>query len=165
MKITRRAILIAVLVAVIAGWLALVWAERLYDEPENYSLIEDGLWMGGDTDKAPPGTYAVLNLCEKDDPYRCEVHIWEPIRDAAPAPNLDWLKKQVDFVAQHHAAGKTVYVHCFAGRSRSGMVITAYLMQKHGWSRDEAIVNIQEKRPQLKVNAAFMELLGEWEKR
>lgn len=165
MKNKRRLILFALLVAVIAGWIGLLWIETLYEIPENYSLIEDGLYMGGDTEKPPPGTHAVLNLCEKEDPYQCDVHVWEPIRDAAPAPNIDWLKKKVDWVEMHHGAGKTTYVHCFQGRSRSGLVVTAYMMQKYGWTRDEAITNLQVKRPQLKPNPAFMELLREWEQK
>ena len=165
MKTARRILLFALLLAAVAAWPTLLWIESLYEIPENYSQIEDGLWIGGDTDKPPPGAYAVLNLCEKEDPYRTEVYVWEPIRDAAPAPTLGWLKKKIDWVETHHAAGKTTYVHCFQGRSRSGLVITAYLMHQHGWSRDEAIEKVREKRPEIRVNTAFLELLKEWEKR
>jgi hypothetical protein len=165
MKTARRIILFALLVATLAAWPTLKWIERSYDIPENYAEVEDGLWMGGDTDLPPPGTIATLNLCEKDDPYRTEVYTWDFIRDAPPPPSTDWLKKKVAWVESNHGAGKTTFVHCFAGRSRSGLVVTAYLMHKYGWGRDEAIGRIREKRPEIKVNAAFMELLGEWEKR
>ena len=165
MKHLRRVILFALLAVALVAWPVLRWVERLHDIPENYAEIESGLWMGGDTDKPPPGTYAVLNLCEKEDPYRTEIHVWDHIRDAPPAPSIDWLKKQVDFVHTYHGAGKTTFVHCFQGRSRSGLVVTAYLMQKHGWSRDEAIEKIREKRPEIRINTAFMELLSEWESR
>src|SRR5262245_60219348 len=127
MKVTRRGFLIALLLLTIAAWPMLVWIERLYDLPENFAEVEPGLWMGGDTDKPPPGTYAVLNLCDKDDPYRTEVYLWDHIRDAPPAPSLDWLKKKVDWVETQHGNGNIAYIHCFAGRSRSGMVVTAYL--------------------------------------
>ena len=132
MKTTRRVILFALLAATLAAWPTLKWIEHSYDIPENYAEVEDGLWMGGDTDLPPPGTIATLNLCEMEDPYRTDVYVWDNIRDAAPAPNIDWLKKKVGWVESHHGAGKTTYVHCFAGRSRSGLVLTAYLMHKHG---------------------------------
>ena len=45
--------------------------------------------------------------------------VWESIRDAAPAPDLDWLRKQVKFVDTQRRAGLTVYVHCRAGISRN----------------------------------------------
>jgi len=61
-------------------------------------------------------------------------------------------------------AGRTVFVHCFAGVSRSGMVVTAYLMFKHGWTRDQALEFVRSKRPSAKPNGAFMELLLEWER-
>lgn len=165
MKNTLRVLLFVLLLAVLAAWPTLLWIESLYEIPENYAQVEPGLWMGGDTDLPPPGAYAVLNLCEKDDAYRSEVYVWEPIRDAAPAPSLDWLKKKVDWVEEHHGAGKITYVHCFQGRSRSGLVITAYLMHKHGWPRDEAIENVRAKRPEIRLNQAFLDLLKEWEKR
>src|SRR5262249_3866782 len=140
MNVTRRGVLIAILVVLVAAAWPVLWGiDQLYREPENYSLIEDGLWMGGNTERPPPGTRAVLNLCELDDPYRCEVHAWKSIRDAAPAPSIDWLKEQVDFIEAQRNAGRTTFVHCVQGASRSGLVVTAYLMRKHGWTRDKAI--------------------------
>lgn len=147
----------------IAAWPALLWLESYYELPPNYAEVEPGLWMGANTDTPPPGTQVVLNLCEEEDAYRTEVYVWEPIRDAAPAPTVDWLKEKVDWVDSHHRAGRTTFVHCFQGRSRSGLVVTAYLMHKHGWTRDEALEKIREKRPEIRLNAAFLRLLGEWE--
>ena len=36
-------------------------------------------------------------------------------RDAEPAPTLDWLRVQVEFIDAERAAGRTVYVHCRNG--------------------------------------------------
>jgi hypothetical protein len=164
MKVTRLRTLVALLICIVAAWPILVGIERLHREPENYTLIEDGLWMGGNTERPPPGTRAVLNLCEFEDLYECEVHQWNGIRDAK-APSIGWLQEQVEFIETQRSAGRTTFVHCFQGASRSGLVVTAYLMRKHSWTRDEAIAKIREKRPQLRPNPAFMELLSEWENR
>src|SRR4051812_45667768 len=91
MKITRRGSLVGLLFACVVASAFLLWQERRYrppGDPENYSRIEEGLYMGGLVPKPPQGTRAVLNLCETEDPYRCDVHAWEAIRDAAPAPDL-----------------------------------------------------------------------------
>jgi protein-tyrosine phosphatase len=152
--------LIAALGAV--GSVHLVAWSLTRDRP-NYSRVEDGLWMGGSVKAPPPGTGAVLNLCELEDPYRADVHSWEHIPDAAPAPDLDWLRRQVRFVEEQRRTGRVVYVHCRAGVSRAGMVVAAYLMAEHRWTRDEALTFLRTRRPQVNPNPAFLDRLAEWE--
>jgi hypothetical protein len=153
--------LVVAALAVVAVHLAVEWLTR---EPPNYSKIEDGLYVGGYVLKPPPGTQTVLNLADREDPYLAESHRWEPIRDAEPTPTLDWLRHQVAFVESERAAGKTVFVHCQNGVSRSGMVVVAYYMASKGWSRDEAITFVRTRRPGLLPNPAFMQLHLEWER-
>jgi hypothetical protein len=166
-----------VIVALVAGLAVgivhiIAWSESPesrgsagFDNQNNasYDQIEDGLFLGGLRREPPPGTRAVLNVCESEDPYRAEFHRWQPIHDAAPAPSLDWLRQQVEFVDQQRRAGRTVYVHCHAGISRGGMVVVAYLMYREGWSRDETLAFVRKRRPAVSPNPAFMELLQEWE--
>jgi hypothetical protein len=161
---TRRVVLGVVLAGSVAAWLALLGVEWSYREGENYSLVEPGLYQGGDVAAPPPGTTAVLNLCETPDAYAVEVALWEPINDAAPAPDLDWLRRMVEAIDANRRAGRTTFVHCRNGVSRSGMVVTAYLMWKNGWTRDEALAFVRTKRPETRPNPAFMELLAEWER-
>jgi hypothetical protein len=132
-------------------------------EEANYSRIEDDLFMGGFVDSPPPGTRAVLNLCEQEDPYQAEVHRWDPIPDGSPAPELEWLRRQAEFVDRQRRAGLPVYVHCAAGISRSGLVVVAYLMQRDGLTRDQALAYVRARRPRVNPNPAFMALLLEWE--
>jgi len=129
----------------------------------NYSQIDDGLWQGGSVTEPPEGTTAVLNLCEAEDRYRCDVHEWRAIPDAPPAPDIAWLRGCVEFVADQRDAGRTVYVHCAAGVSRSGMVTTAYIMARYGKTRDEALEFVRRGRPITNPNPAFLERLLEWE--
>jgi hypothetical protein len=150
-------------IGIVACLVMVIFERHLGQQSKNYTLIEPGLFMGGDELEPPAGTRAVLNLCEAKDPYQCDVHVWEPIPDRAPAPDLDWLRRMVDFVDEQRKAGRTVYVHCRNGVSRSGMVVTAYLMFKKSLSRDEALQLIRTKRPEVRPNPAFMELLLDWE--
>lgn len=142
-----------------------------YSDPEqpvyqtkNYSQIEEGLYVGGQIGEPPPGVRAVLNLCERKDPYEAEVHRWVPIPDAPPAPSLDWLRQQVEFITEQRRAGRPIFVHCAAGVSRSVMVTAAYLMEREGWSRDRALDYIRASRKNIGPNSAFMARLLEWEK-
>jgi hypothetical protein len=141
----------------------LLRATAEHNEGATYSQIEDGLYLGGAVDEPPPGTRAVLNLCEREDPYCCEIHRWDKIPDAAPAPTLAWLRKNVEFVDTQRRAGVPTYVHCYGGVSRAGMVTTAYYMFKNNWTRDEALAFVRSKRTVVNPNPAFMDLLEEWE--
>jgi hypothetical protein len=151
----------AALVLVGGAYLIVEWVTR--DEP-NYTRIEDDLYQGGHCPSPPRRTRAVLNLDEAPDPYTCETYVWEPIRDAAPAPSLTWLRERVEWIDAQRQAGRRVFVHCRNGVSRSGTVVVAYLMHKNRWTRDAALAFVRSKRPITRPNPAFMELLAEWEK-
>ena len=154
-------------IAFLVAALSVVGVQFLVDsmtrEPPNYSRIEGGLWLGGLVPEPPLKTSAVLNLCESQDPYLAAVHRWEPIRDAEPAPSLEWLREQVDWIAAQRATGRVVYVHCRNGVSRSAMVVAAYLMRREGWKRDRALEYLRERRPGMRPNPAFLRLLSAWE--
>jgi hypothetical protein len=154
-------LLFAVLTVLGAVYLSI---ELVVREGPNYTRIEDGLYQGGNVTSPPWRTRAVLNLCETPDPYSVEVHVWEPITDAAPAPTLVWLRERVEWIAAQRQVGKRVFVHCRNGVSRSGMVVVAYLMHEHRWGRDEALAFVRAHRQITRPNPAFMELLAEWEK-
>lgn len=150
-------------VLLLAGTYLGVW--MFTREPPNHAEVEPGLHVGGRVEAPPWGTHATLNLCEADDPFRTPAYEHHPIRDAAPAPSLDWLAERVAFVEAHRSADRTVYVHCLNGASRSVTVVTAFLMKKHGWPRDEALAFVRAHRPQARPNPAFLELLAGWEQR
>ena len=147
-----------------AGWMLLCAALCATGQGrarENYDRIDDGLWMGGLVAKPPRGVEAVLNLCGTRDSYKADVHVWEPITDAAPS--LAWLRGAVEWVRTQKRAGRSVYVHCQVGISRSGMVVVATLMAEKGWTRDKALAFVRESRPQAQPTPAFMALLKEYE--
>lgn len=150
-------------VGVLAAVYLFVWL--FTREPANYTEVEPGLFVGGRVESPPWFTHATLNLCEVEDTFRSTVHEWHSIRDAAPAPSLDWLAGRVAFIEEHRSQNRVVYVHCMNGVSRSVTVVTAYLMKLHGWTRDDALAFVRQRRPQARPNPAFMELLTEWEKR
>ena len=161
MKKRWHFLLALILLAGLGAWLWLLWLEQSYRE-EPYALVEDRLYLGASVTEPPPGTKAVLNLCGREDPYAVDNLLWQPILEGGKDPDLAWLGRMVEFIDTQQRAGHTTFVHCMAGMNRSGMVVTAYLMFKHNWSRDQALAFVQRKRPQVQPNPQLMRLLNEW---
>jgi hypothetical protein len=104
-------------------------------------------------------------LCEKPDSYSVELYRWEPIRDAEPAPDLEWLEQMVRFIDSQRRQGKTLFVHCRNGVSRSGLVVTAYEMFHNDWTAEQALAFVKVRRPIVRPNPAFLRLLSQWQQR
>ena len=67
--------------------------------------------MGGWVPAPPPGTRAVLNLCEFADDFEVEVQQWSKIRDAAPAPTIAWLRNKWNSLTHSgKRVGKLTYI-------------------------------------------------------
>ena len=98
MKITRRRVLAVLLFCSIGRLqLLLLAAGAILSRGRKLFAHRRGAFhMGGATTEPPSGTRAVLNLCEMKDRYECEIQVWDPIRDSAPAPQraVDWLKRK-----------------------------------------------------------------------
>jgi atypical dual specificity phosphatase len=65
-------------------------------------------------------------------------------------------------IASKKGAGK-ILVHCYAGISRSPMVVAAYLMKRKGMTLKAALRQIIQVRPQISPNAGFLQQLKEME--
>ena len=57
------------------------------------------------------------------------------------------------------STGKKVFVHCFAGISRSASVIITYLMVYKGWSFDLAFQHLKLRRPRIHPHSDFIPIL------
>lgn len=68
--------------------------------------------------------------------------------------------RKVETVLQQ---GHTLYIHCPNGISRGAMLIAAYLMKKNSQDRETALAFLQERRPGVRPNPVFMDLLKKWE--
>ncbi|TWU46354.1 hypothetical protein Poly51_57500 [Rubripirellula tenax] len=100
------------------------------------------------------GVRAVVNTCEEYDGPQAEyqrlniqqLHI--PTTDFTH-PRLEDVERAVEFVQQHAQAGKTVYIHCKAGRARSATVAICWLMKYRGVSADDAQKTLLAARPHI----------------
>lgn len=162
MRLRRFGWPVLAVVAVVGGWAVAVREMAPPAVAADYTQIEPGLYVGARVDKPPNDAAAVLNLCEQPDDYPMAYEKFSPIADAAPAPSLDWLKEQVNFISAQRAAGRVVFVHCNAGKSRSVMVAAAYLMQRDHMGVEEAIGRLRARRPVVHPIPAFVDLLRQW---
>ena len=161
MKI-RDWILLLLMVGVLGVW---IWSRVLLRDyhQEPFTKIEERLYSGMKVPQPPPGTTVVVNVCGAKNEYPVKISHWRPIMDAGDPPKLPWLREIVQFVDTKMKEGETVFIHCAAGISRSGLVTTAYIMRKYNWSRDRALEYVRDRRLQIKPRKAFMKLLLEWE--
>ncbi|TNV79029.1 hypothetical protein FGO68_gene8491 [Halteria grandinella] len=70
----------------------------------------------------------------------------------------------IDFIKLALDKGGKVFVHCFAGVSRSATVIIAYLMQEHGLAYHAAYKLVKSKRPVICPNDGFRVQLVQFQK-
>lgn len=69
--------------------------------------------------------------------------------DIFHAPNQAKLERGVEFIKDLAPTGKSVYVHCKAGRTRSATLVGCYLMEVHRWTPEEAVQYMESRRPHI----------------
>ncbi|BES90491.1 phosphatase [Nesidiocoris tenuis] len=80
-------------------------------------------------------------------------------RDIFEAPCQSKLIQGVDFIRKIGDAKHSVYVHCKAGRTRSATLVGCYLMSKHGWTPEEAVEFMRQKRAHILLHSIQWEAL------
>lgn len=98
------------------------------------------------------GVGAVVNMCAEyagpEAAYRRAgiEQLRLPTIDFTP-PSLDQVQRGVAFIDAQLARGRGVYVHCKAGRARSGTVVLCWLIAARGMSPAAAQARILARRP------------------
>jgi atypical dual specificity phosphatase len=101
---------------------------------------------------AAEGVGAVVNTCEE---YRGPLTEYEkfginefymPTVDFTH-PEFDDVCRAVEFIDAQIAKGKTVYIHCKAGRGRSATVAICWLIKSRQITAEQAQACLTEKRP------------------
>ncbi len=123
-----------------------------------WDAIDDDVYMGAlPLPRDVPalqqlGVGAVVNTCEE---YAGPVASYSragivqlriPTVDFT-APTLASVQDAVAFMQQHVGLGQRVYVHCKAGRARSGTVVLCWLIAAHGMTPAAAQQRILQRRP------------------
>ncbi|VDP12188.1 unnamed protein product [Onchocerca flexuosa] len=87
-----------------------------------------------------------------------------PMTDFIGTTSRSSIDKAVKFVDEIAQRGKSVYVHCKAGRTRSAMFVTCYLMRKNNWYPNVAFEFIKVKRPQVVLGNAQWRTVNEYQR-
>jgi atypical dual specificity phosphatase len=85
-----------------------------------------------------------------------------PMQDFTGSTSRVNVQKAVAFMDEVASNGKTVYVHCKAGRTRSATVAVCYLMHKHDYMPNVALGIVAQKRPQVVLRAAHWRTVNEY---
>ncbi len=70
-----------------------------------------------------------------------------PVRDFDAVDLQQNLPICVSALSSLLESGHTVYLHCSAGTGRSPTVAIAYLFWRYGWSLDQAVAHVTQRRP------------------
>ncbi len=71
---------------------------------------------------------------------------------------IETICRGVEFISENLEAGRSVYVHCKAGRARSALIEMCYLIKYQGMNPDEAYKQITDNRMQ----AGFLPKSRKW---
>ena len=85
-----------------------------------------------------------------------------PTIDIFDTPSQDKLRSGVSFIREIEPTGRSVYVHCKAGRTRSATLVACYLMSKHGWTPEQAVDHIKERRPHVLLHRPQWDALRDY---
>ncbi|CAM6017275.1 unnamed protein product [Sphagnum balticum] len=86
-----------------------------------------------------------------------------PLLDIHSQNLLDHLEDCLEFIESGRNSGGVVLVHCFAGVSRSGAVVTAYLMKKEHLAMDNALESLKKSSEIVCPNDGFKQQLRMFE--
>ncbi|CAI5441861.1 unnamed protein product [Caenorhabditis angaria] len=85
-----------------------------------------------------------------------------PMHDFTGTAGRPQIHEAVQFIENVAAKGKTVYVHCKAGRTRSATVATCYLMKSRNWMSNVAFEFLKDKRHQVLLRNAHWRTVNEY---
>uniref|UniRef100_A0A1I7XMV7 Phosphatidylglycerophosphatase and protein-tyrosine phosphatase 1 n=1 Tax=Heterorhabditis bacteriophora TaxID=37862 RepID=A0A1I7XMV7_HETBA len=85
-----------------------------------------------------------------------------PMTDFFGTASRSQIHSAVEFIEGITARGKTVYVHCKAGRTRSATVATCYLMKSRNWLPNVAFEFLKSQRHQVLLRNAHWRTANEY---
>lgn len=112
------------------------------------------------------GVTHVINLASFVDNFFKEKLVYKTIsaRDIPEFKISVHFEEANDFIDEAIKADGVVFVHCNAGISRAGSVVTAYVMKTLRMGFEAALAFVKSKRSVVRPNAGFVEQLKEYEK-
>lgn len=109
-------------------------------------------------------TAVVSVLLEESINFPKDSHMLIPVMEEGGYDIYQYFNSACKFIEEKINAGENVYVHCYAGMTRSSTITTAFLMKSRGWRFEEAFRFLKSKRKIVKLNKQFQGDLIRFEK-
>ena len=128
--------------------------------------VTEGVWAADlDGARTSPHDFAVISLCRTGTRFEHPLQRFAHLTDDDANPEIDAVLADVlDDMAALRAEGRHVLVHCYAGQSRTGLVLRAWLRRTQGLSVEEATAAVLEHWPYLSTDnesfTAALERMG-----
>ena len=140
-----------------------------WDRIDTYVVLGAFPFARGVAKLAQEGVRGVVNTCEEyEGPIEeYQQHSIEQLRMPTvdfTHPSFDDVCRAVEFIDQNVGEGKSVYIHCKAGRARSATVAICWLMKAKQISADEAQCWLTEKRPHVNKRLTQRPVVQRFEK-
>ncbi|WFC94270.1 hypothetical protein MBRA1_000898 [Malassezia brasiliensis] len=120
------------------------------------------------------GVQAVLNTAAEIDDRDAEElalrthfsrYLRIPLRDVVEQPHVQQsIVQACDFLDRACLYSCPTYVHCRAGKSRSAMIVIAYLIHARRWTLHQAYAHVAAQREQISPNIGFLAELMHFER-
>jgi ADP-ribosyl-[dinitrogen reductase] hydrolase len=137
-----------------------------YEAPETRRLepreVAEGIWAADlDGARHSPTDFAVVSLCRTGTRFEHDVQRFAYLTDDDENSELDAVLSDVlDDIEALRSDGRRVLVHCFAGQSRTGLVLRAWMRRSEGLSAAEATDAVGRRWPHLSLwNESFTHAL------
>ncbi|XP_060740666.1 protein phosphatase Slingshot homolog 3 isoform X2 [Tachysurus vachellii] len=103
----------------------------------------------------------ILNVTMEIDNFFPEAFTYMNIRvyDVESTDLLSYWNNTYRFINEARKCGQSVLVHCKMGVSRSASTVIAFLMKQQGWTLEEALNHVRERRPIVHPNDGFFRQL------
>jgi len=99
-----------------------------------------------------------------DAPFGADFYVWLPTPDHA-APAAEELEFGVAALQRLEKMGVACYVHCRNGHGRASTLVASFLAAKEGWTAEQAIIFVKERRPRVHFEKVQTAAIGEFAKR
>ncbi|XP_027018081.1 protein phosphatase Slingshot homolog 3 isoform X2 [Tachysurus fulvidraco] len=99
----------------------------------------------------------ILNVTMEIDNFFPEAFTYMNIRvyDVESTDLLSYWNNTYRFINEARKNGQSILVHCKMGVSRSASTVIAFLMKQQGWTLEEALNHVRERRPIVHPNDGF----------
>ncbi|MCI4379612.1 hypothetical protein PGIGA_G00230180 [Pangasianodon gigas] len=103
----------------------------------------------------------ILNVTMEIDNFFPESFTYMNIRvyDVESTDLLSHWNNTYMFINEARKSGQSVLVHCKMGVSRSASTVIAFLMKQQGWTLEDALNHVRERRPIVQPNDGFLKQL------